>query len=214
MPYDPTRPGLTEAILTAFQSILQSHLADLSTSLGRYSWATSPAATAIIPVQSSQVRIGEPDRVWKWDTSTLPVTGYPLQIYVSNGGQKDGVVATDNWLYIGEGAKIYDLRTHISLLLHPDWPGMVDPFAQQTQREAALAVLSDWVRAVFNDQQKYGHASITLTSSEFHDPISEPGATDYIVGRVTNIAKGLFHRGFAGTEALYGISAMHEAKIG
>lgn len=201
--YQPDKMGLQEARLYAIQSIVQSHVDDLTTALARYDWTSE-----LRPVQSDAVFIGES---WvEQELNPAKGVGTGLQFFISGGGPRTGLDITSEWSFIGCGAKHYELDTIINAIIHPEvMRHRASARLQAERREIVLVLIADWLRAVFNDQGKYGHALIHLQSEEY-----QPAPTyDRIVGQIVSITKGVLMRGGGSSQGEWGVTAHHHAVI-
>lgn len=196
--YDPTKMSFGEARLTAIRNILRSHITDLDLVLMRFDWARN-----VTPIADTQIEIGDTDRGWDYRT------GGAMRFSVCEGGAREGLDFTaERWEVPARYKTTYS--TAIFCYFHAEWLRHADPREQGRIREIARATIGDWMRSVFNDQAKYGHAQIRLASTEFGDP-----AGDLMQQCSVRFGyKGLFPKNFGQTEYVYGINMLHEGSIG
>lgn len=190
--------GVDEARLDAFVSLLQGQLTALNNALDRGTLLPSGLVT------SGMVIVGDPE--------TLPKVGQaPVLITVAGGGKSEGLDIEDEAKWVGEqsvSTRKQVFHTQVRAYVHPHLfptgtaPTWAEVVAQTASRERCCSRLADWLRYVFGRNQG---TTITLASNE-----QGFGADTLSNGRIRELRKMWFDKGFEGSVLVYGAAALIE----
>lgn len=204
MPYVPGQIGGGEARLLALQSLVQSHITDLTAVFGIDSNSSFLLDSRFGTPSPSWVVLGDVMAAWTEPNGSL-------RIAISAGDHENGVDYQSERLFIDLGnVRKVTFQTTIYAYFHHTAFRVADDALQQQRIAICAARLLDWMRAaIFNT----GAASnITLVSQE----LQEQGSPLY--DSLTNCMvkmgrKGIFARSFGDQLSMYGVHLSHTGQL-
>lgn len=189
MGYSTSLPGLAEARLDAYKTLIVNSLTDLNMAM-----AVGSDLTGFPTLTSANVTLGDP-RLIASGTATIAIYG---------GGEDNAVDIEQEEFFLspsetaGLGARIY---TTIDVWLHPDWTANITSAAAcAAKNERAMARLLDHLRKrVFNVPANY---TLTLTSREY---ATSPDYDVLTESKVQRVIKGTTEKEYGdGVRCQYG----------
>ncbi len=204
--YDPSAPGLDEARLDAYRSLLISHLDMLNVALMRDGLLTSE-------VTAEMVEIG--DSLALWNSSAGAVR---IRITGGAGSSAEtietGFDASLEMGVVGCSGFRYTFYTYLTVYLHPDALASRHANEQAEARERLLSRVSDWITlGVCNNWDPSTESGGLVVPLSSH-VLSAPPATDCLLdSHVHRGWRSLEYRGFGHSQLVPALRLVVQASV-
>ena len=205
MAWSTSADGFGKALLNMYQTTIQGKLSDLTACFAAQS-SLAFLGTTYPALSSSSVIRGDYEQMWDIKTEGA------LKIYVSAGGNREGVSLTQKNFYIDQSTpngKMRNYTTTVTCLFHQSAFNLLIANTQSTTREDAYQLVSDWL-----DWDVFGAANTNkiLVPSKCHSNTvtsTNPNGYDFIYdNKITQCMKVFVQIAPANSATVTGIQAI------